>query len=135
KKRTLLFHGSGLDELTTLGKITAYDIQAGQINRLEIDPTSLGFSPCSLKELQGGDARLNASILKRGFAGKRQCAIADAFVFNAGAAIWIFGQSSTLAEGIHLARKVLKDGKALEVVEKWALLSKQQKLEEGYAKS
>lgn len=128
KKRTFLFHGSGLDELTTLGKIIAYDIQNGQMNRLEIDPASLGFSSCSLEELQGGDAQLNASILKKAFAGQ-QGGVADALVFNAGAAVWIFGQALTLAEGIQVARKALKEGKALEVLEKWVVLSKQLKLQ------
>lgn len=128
KKRTLLFYGSGLDELTTLGKIIAYDIQNGQMNRLEIDPTSLGFSSCSLEELQGGDAQLNASILKKVFAGQ-QGAVADALIFNAGAAIWIFGKTTTLGEGIQVAQKALKEGKALKVLEKWVALSKQLKLQ------
>ena len=128
KKRTFLFHGSGLDELTTLGKIIAYDIQNGQMNRLEIDPTSLGFSSWSLEELQGGDAQLNASILKKVFAGQ-QGAVADALIFNAGAAVWIFGKTTTLGEGIQVARKALKEGKALEVLEKWVALSKQLKLQ------
>lgn len=118
KKRILLFHGSGLDELTALGKVIAFDIQNNQITRLEIDPLSLGFSSCSLKELQGGDAKLNASILKKVFLGK-QNAVADALVFNAGAAIWIFGKANTLEEGIQLARKKLREGKALELIRKW----------------
>lgn len=128
KKRTFLFHGSGLDELTTLGKVIAYDIQNGQMNRLEIDPTSLGFSPCSLEELQGGDAQLNASILKRAFAGN-QSAVADALAFNAGAAVWIFGKADTLKEGIQIAQTALKEGKALKVLNKWIALSRDLKLQ------
>lgn len=130
KKRVLLFHGCGLDELTPLGKMIAYDIQEGQMERLEIDPTSLGFSPCSLKELQGGDAEVNAAILKKVFRGS-QGAIADALIFNAGAAVWIFGHASNLVEGIQTARTVLQEGKALKVLEKWVALSKQLKFERG----
>ncbi len=118
KKRVLLFHGNGLDELTALGKVIAFDIQNNQITRLEIDPLSLGFSSCSLKELQGGDARLNASILKKVFLGEKN-AIADALVFNAGAAIWIFGKVNTLEDGIQLAKKKLREGKALELIKRW----------------
>jgi anthranilate phosphoribosyltransferase len=121
-KRAFVFHGSGLDELTTMGKIVGYHIHNGQMNRLEIDPASFGFSKCTLKELQGGDAQLNASILKEVFAGK-QCAIADALILNAGAAIWIFGQTASLAEGIQVAREALQEGKALKVLDKWINLS------------
>jgi anthranilate phosphoribosyltransferase len=128
RKRTFLFHGSGLDELTPLGKVIAYDIHKGQRSRLEIDPASLGFSLCSLKDLQGGDAQLNASLLKGAFSG-RQGAIADALIFTAGAAIWIFDQAPSLQEGIHVARKVLQEGKALEVLQNWIMLSKQLKLQ------
>lgn len=127
KKRIFLFHGNGLDELTTLGKVIAYDIQNGQKKRLEIDPASLGFLPCSLKELQGGDAKLNASILKQAFAGQ-QSALADALIFNAGAAIWIFGKVPSLEEGVYIARSILLEGKALRVLEKWVSFSQQLKL-------
>lgn len=128
-KRTFIFHGSGLDELTPLGKVIAYDIEDGKIDRLEINPASLGFPPCSLEELQGGDAKLNASILKRVFAGQ-QGAVANAFIFNAGVAIWIFGKVKTLQEGIQVARQTHKEGKALEILEKWIVLSKQLSLKE-----
>lgn len=123
-KRTLLFHGCGLDELNPLGKIIAYDIRQGQMRHLEIDPAALGFSACTLGDLQGGDARRNASILKEVFAG-RPGAIADALILNAGAAVWIYGHASTLEEGIQVARKVLRAGGALNVLERWVAFSKQ----------
>ncbi len=123
-RRTLLFHGCGLDELTSLGKMAAYDIKEGRIDRLELDPVSLGFSPCSLADLQGGSPHLNASLLRKAFAGEPG-AIADALIFNAGAALWIFGQAPNLTEGIHMARQVQKAGKALEVLNKWESVSKQ----------
>ena len=82
----------------------------------------------TLEELQGGDAQLNAAILKRAFTG-RQSAVADALIFNAGAAVWIFGKTATLEEGIQVARKTLQEGKALEVLERWIALSKKLKLQ------
>lgn len=134
KRRALIFHGNGLDELTTLGRVIAYEIQDDHMHYLEIDPTKLGFCSCSLQELQGGDAQLNAAILKEVFSG-RQGAIADALAFNAGAAVWIFGKASSLADGIDVARKVLQEGGALKVLEKWVALSKQLKLERAHANS
>jgi anthranilate phosphoribosyltransferase len=122
KKRALVFHGSGLDELTPLGPIIAYDIQDGQMKKLEIDPCKLGFNRCSLQELQGGDAQLNASILQEAFAG-RASAVADALALNAGAALWIFNKFASLQEGILFAKKVLREGKALQTLEKWKLFS------------
>ncbi|MBA2728278.1 MAG: anthranilate phosphoribosyltransferase [Parachlamydiaceae bacterium] len=128
KKRTLLFHGCGLDELTTLGKVKAYDIKDGEATYLEIDPCTLGFTTCRLEELQGGNAQLNASILKEVFAGKKG-AVADALILNAGAAVWIFGKAPSLAEGVEVARSVLEKGAALNVLDKWSSLSRQLKLQ------
>ena len=71
KGRTLLFHGMGLD------------------------PVSLGYPICSLKDLQGGDATMNASILIDVLAGK-EGAVADALTFNAGAAVWVFRREKYL---------------------------------------
>lgn len=125
-KRVLLFHGCGLDELTPLGEIVAFDINEGEINRIQIDPEDLEFSLCTLKDLQGGDAKLNASILKEVFAG-RSGAVADAFIFNAAAALWIFGKTPSLHQGVQQARHVLQDGKAQKVLEQWMSVSKQLK--------
>lgn len=121
-KRSLLFHGSGLDELSTLGKITAYDIHEGNVQPLEILPEDLGFTRCSLSELQGGAPDLNALLLKQAFAGESG-AIADALIFNAGAALWIYGKTPTLNAGVQEARKVQKSGKALDVLNKWVAFS------------
>jgi anthranilate phosphoribosyltransferase len=128
KKRTLLFHGCGLDELTTLGIMKAYDIKDGEVTYFEIDPSTLGFAKGELKDLQGGNAQMNASILKEVFTGKKG-AVADALILNAGAAVYIFGKASTLAEGVQVAREVLEKGGALKTLEKWVSLSKQLKLQ------
>jgi anthranilate phosphoribosyltransferase len=121
-KRALVFHGCGLDELTTLGKMIGYEILGGEMRPVEIDPISLGFSRCTLDELQGGDAHQNASILKQAFSGK-QGAVADALILNAGAAVWIFGLVPTLEEGIEVARNVLREGGAIKVLEKLVAFS------------
>ncbi len=116
-KRALVFYGCGLDELTPLGPVVAYEICDGKRHRLAIDPRALGFSPCTLEDLQGGDAVMNASILQEVFAG-RPGAIADALSFTAGAGLWIYGRAPSLIDGIQVARDALKEGKALQTLEK-----------------
>lgn len=117
-KRALVFHGCGLDELTPLGPMTAYHVHEGKIEKITLDPEALGFAPCTLEDLQGGDADLNAALLKKAFGGEPS-ALADALAFNAGAALWIYGRASTLEEGIYTAKKALAAGKALDLLDKW----------------
>lgn len=118
KVRTLVFHGCGLDELSPLGPVTAYEVFGGKRIRHVFNPQALGFAPCVLKDLQGGAAAENAGLLLDVFAGK-QNAIADALVFNAGAALWIFGKAPTLQEGIVKAREVQKAGLALQTLDRF----------------
>src|SRR5262249_16074320 len=100
-----------------------YDIHDGQRHYLEIDPSTLGFTPCALKDLQGGDAETNARLLQEAFEGRRN-AIADALIFTAGASAWIFGKAATLLEGTQIARTVLLEGGALKVLNQWKVQSK-----------
>lgn len=127
KKRVLVFYGKGpngmiLDELTPLGPIVAYEICEGQRNRIELDPLSLGFPPCSLIDLQGDNALANATILEDVFRGK-EGPIADALIFNAAAALWIFNKTPSIKDGIIIAKKALKEGKAFKILQKWRSFS------------
>jgi anthranilate phosphoribosyltransferase len=116
-KRGFIFHGCGLDEITPLGVIQGYLIDQG-IQPFHIDPLEFGFRRCSLKELQGGGAVLNATLLMEVFKGERN-PLADSLVLNAGIALWIFEKVKTIGEGIEIAKNVQQQGKALEVLEKW----------------
>lgn len=127
-QRALVFYckgpnGISLDELAPMGTIIAYDIHSHHRSYLELNPSSLGLTPCSLADLQGGDAQANATLLEEAFAGKPG-AVAETLIFNAGAALWIFNKASSIKEGVCLARAVLKEGKALKVLEKWRQFSK-----------
>jgi anthranilate phosphoribosyltransferase len=130
-KRALVFHGSGLDELTPIGIVSAYLIDKGVMTQIQINPSNFGFEPCNLADLQGGDAQTNAAILREVFAGKK-CAIADALILTAGAALWIFHRCTTLEEGVNIARKVLEDGKALTQLEQLSCSSRSPKSKKDY---
>ena len=125
-QRGFVFHGNGLDELSTIGPVTAYAIHGGKKEKIVIDPQHLGFKACSVKDLEGGDAHDNAKLLLDVFSGKGG-PIADALVLNAGAALMVYGRAKSLSEGIAQARKVLHEGKALEVVDKWKAFSRSRK--------
>jgi indole-3-glycerol phosphate synthase len=87
----------------------------------------LGFSPCFLEDLKGGDANTNAAILEEVLKGKEgtlhQSAIADTLILNAAAALWIYGKTSSIEAGIPIVRATLEEGKALKTLETWKALS------------
>lgn len=123
-ERALVFHGNGLDELTTLGPTEAISIESGQIKEMTIDPLSLGLKLCTKQDLKGGTPQENARILRETLAGKKG-ALADTLILNAGLALWLYGKCSTPEAGIVAAEKAHSNQLGLQVLEKWVLLSQE----------
>jgi anthranilate phosphoribosyltransferase len=82
----MVFHGGGLDELTTTGPSTVWLVSGGAVVVAELDPLSLGLSRASLEDLRGGDAAHNAEIVRSVLSGAPG-PVRDIVVLNAAAAI------------------------------------------------
>ena len=117
-KRALVVHGrDGLDEITTTGITDAYLIEEGlDIEPFEIDPSAFGMPFATPEALKGGDAALNAEIIKHIFAGQRGAA-RDIVLLNAGAALWVSRRADSIGEGIGLAAEAIESGKATQTLE------------------
>ncbi len=68
-----------------------------------LDPLDLGIKRCEVKDLAGGDAALNASILEDVFGGA-QNAVADALNLNAGVALAACEVAGSPEEGVAMAQ-------------------------------
>jgi anthranilate phosphoribosyltransferase len=82
----LVFHGGGLDELTTTGPSTVWVAADGVVTRTSLDPATLGIARSTLDDLRGGDPPHNASVVRSvldGAAGP----VRDIVLLNAAAAI------------------------------------------------
>lgn len=83
----------------------------------------MGIPSCTIEDLKGGDAKLNASILKDVFGGARG-AVADALNLNAGVALAAAGLADGTPEGgVALAQELQRAGKAGDVLKKWVEVS------------
>ena len=82
----LVFHGSGLDELTTTGPSTVWVAVDGAVSQTSFDPAALGLARSSLEDLRGGDPAHNASVVRDLLAGETG-PIRDIVLLNAAAAM------------------------------------------------
>ena len=89
----------------------------------ELDPARLGIPRCEVSDLAGGDAALNASILRDAFGGARS-AVADALNLNAGVALAAAGLADTPEDGVALAQETQRAGKAGATLEAWVAAAK-----------
>jgi anthranilate phosphoribosyltransferase len=82
----LVFHGDGLDELSTTGPSTVWVAADGTVSQTSFDPADLGLPPASLTDLRGGDPARNASAVRSVLAGDPG-PVRDIVLLNAAAAM------------------------------------------------
>ncbi|MGI8456502.1 MAG: anthranilate phosphoribosyltransferase [Propionibacteriaceae bacterium] len=86
----LVFCGAdGLDELTTTTTSTLFRFADGEVSRAELDPAELGIRRADPVDLVGGDAKVNAHVVREVVAGARG-PVRDIVLLNAAAALTAF---------------------------------------------
>ena len=121
--RALVVHGSdGLDEITITGESKISEVRQGQVRTYYVAPEDFGLQRAPMEEIQGGDARCNAQIIRdilEGKGGTRQ----DVVLLNAAAGLVAGGKARTLKEGVALARSSISTGAARSKLEELAALT------------
>ncbi|NUN94162.1 MAG: anthranilate phosphoribosyltransferase [Verrucomicrobiae bacterium] len=119
-KRALVVHGydgmgkTCLDELSTLGKTKISQLHSnGNVETFEMDAATLGLRGPNLKELQGGDAALNARIIRNLLSGDDDGPRRDFLLYNAAAGFVLAGKARDLADGMRKSLEILESGAAL----------------------
>ncbi|GLC45745.1 hypothetical protein PLESTM_001773500 [Pleodorina starrii] len=124
-RKALVVHSMGLDELTPMGPADVVEVAVGApLKRYSLDPRDVGIPRCEVEDLKGGDAQLNAAILRDVLAGQRG-PVADALVLNAGYALAAAQVTASPADGVALAQEVQRRGDAIRVLDRWAAVSQQ----------
>jgi anthranilate phosphoribosyltransferase len=128
--RGLVFRGNdGLDELTTTGPSTVWEIRNGTLTELSFSPADLGIRQATVEELRGGDAAANAAVVREVLAGKKGAA-RDAVLLNAAAGLVAFDSA---ADGPFLERmraafaraaESVDSGAASAVLDRWVSLTR-----------
>ncbi len=117
-EKALVVHGTdGLDEITVTAPTLAAEVSDGEVTEYEISPEQFGLARHSPDGLLGGDASLNARVMRDVLSGEEEGAARDVILLNAGAAIYVAGMIQTLEEGVRLAEGSIESGAATEALE------------------
>jgi anthranilate phosphoribosyltransferase len=127
--RGLVFRGNdGLDELTTTGPSTVWEIRDGAVSEMTFSPHDLGISLATVEQLRGGNAEVNAAVVRDVLAGKEGPA-RDAVLLNAAAGLVAFDESADgpfvdrMKAAFARAAESIDTGAAAAVLEKWVSLT------------
>lgn len=123
-KRALIVHGTdGMDEISVGAPTLIHEISDGWERSYEIRPEDFGITPASKDAIRGGKPDENAAVTRGILNGEITDARADVCLMNAGAAIYIGGVASSIADGIAAARRTIVDGSALQKLEDFIRIS------------
>jgi len=117
-------HGEGgLDEVSPAGPTRIAQLAAGEVTTFEVSPSDFGLSEVPLEALGGGDASLNATIIRAVLDGE-QGAARSAVVLNAAAALQVAGLAPDPRAAAERAAAAIDRGDAKEKLERWAAFTR-----------
>ncbi|MCE2425936.1 MAG: anthranilate phosphoribosyltransferase [Pseudomonadales bacterium] len=112
-ERVLVVHGQGLDELSIQGSSIVVELNAGFIDTYEVSPADFGLREGAVDDLRADSAAKSLELVRAALGGSNEAAT-DIVAMNAGAAIYVAGVSTSLANGVGLAQDVIASGQAAE---------------------
>jgi len=125
----IVFHGEGIDELTTTGPSSVWVAADGTVSPADFDPVSLGLPRASLDDLRGGDAAHNAGVVRAVLSGDRG-PVRDIVLLNAAAALAaaegladaqaVNALAKALADGLARAADAIDSGAAQALLARWS---------------
>jgi len=114
-KGAMVVHG-GLDEVSISGPTRYARLADGKITKGEITPQEAGFPTMPMDELRVSSPKESAQKIEALFEGRLEGACLTSLLINSAAAFMAIDGSMDLKAGVFLAHKVIRDGEALEAL-------------------
>jgi anthranilate phosphoribosyltransferase len=126
-ERAFVVHGSdGLDEITTTGLTTVFQVEEGRVQKGQWSPGDFGVPESAIDDLQGGDPETNARIVRSvldGEPGARR----DIVVVNAAAALLLAQTAPDVKSALAKAAESIDTGSARAKLEQLTELTSELK--------
>ena len=123
KNGMVVYGREKLDELSTAGETAVCEFNNGEYNSYVLTPEQFGLTRSTKQDLEGGTPEENAAITRDILSGKDRGPKFETVLMNAGAALYIAGKATDIADGIGKARELIDNGEALKAMERFVDLS------------
>ena len=101
------------DEISICGKTKITHLKNNELNTFDIEPETYGFKRATAQDIQGGNAKRNAEIIRRILDGEKGPK-REMVLLNAASAYVASGLDTDFGEGINRAEEIIDSGKARE---------------------
>lgn len=123
KNGMVVYGREKLDELSTAGETAVCEFNNGEYSSYVLTPEQFGLTRSTKQDLEGGTPEENAAITRDILSGKDKGPKYETVLMNAGAALYISGKATDIADGIGKARELIDNGEALKAMERFVDLS------------
>ncbi len=121
-ERALVVAGAGgPDELTCAGENVVLTVSDGKFSRSTLSAGDVDLDANPLDAIRGGTPEANAETLRAVLEGKPG-PIADCVLLNTGAAFVAAGRTTSIGDGVELARSVIGSGEAIAALDRLVAL-------------
>ncbi|MCH1624745.1 anthranilate phosphoribosyltransferase [Fredinandcohnia quinoae] len=100
----------GLDECSISAETDIVELKNGKISKFVLSPEDVGLQRGNLSDIQVSTANESAALLKDVLFGNANESAVNIVLFNAGVAIYISGRSSSIQNGVEIAKEAIKSG-------------------------
>ena len=116
----------GMDEISVCAPTLVATVRDGTVEWDELEPEELGLGRHPREALAGGEAVVNAELLRRVLEGEGSEAQRDFAAANAGAALVVGGVARDLREGVGVARDLLASGAGADALDRLIEVSQEE---------
>jgi len=116
-EHVMVVHGSGLDEITTLGPTHVSHLQGGQIHTYELTAADVGVATNDITPLKVSSPQQSADVISSVLGGS-DGPPRDIVLLNAAAALVVADLADDIREGMRLAAEAIDSGDAKAVLQK-----------------
>jgi len=102
----------GIDEISIMGETHIFEIKNNILSSYSIHPSDFGLKIHDIKKVESKSSNENVEIFRNVLSGNGPLEYLDFICINAGAALYVTGHASSIANGIALANTVIEDGDA-----------------------
>ncbi|MCU4751501.1 anthranilate phosphoribosyltransferase [Halobacteria archaeon AArc-curdl1] len=116
--RALVVHGDGTDEIAIHGETQVAEVDGDAVETYTLEPEDLGLERASIDAIAGGTPAENAADMRGIVEGDLEGPKRDVILANAGAALYVGGEATSLGAGADMALEAVRSGDASATLER-----------------